>query len=94
MFQSWFSIFRDAAHLTFEAQNVVTLRLMRLAAGGVNGRTEALRMVNEKIAAFSDAQLAATGALISGSTGDLVAKEVLGIYKKRVHANRCRLLRH
>ena len=45
----------DAALLGFEAQQVIGLRLLRLASGGEAASFETERMVTEKIAAFGKA---------------------------------------
>ena len=45
----------DAALLGFEAQQVIGLRLLRIAAGGEGASFETGRMVTEKIAAFGEA---------------------------------------
>jgi hypothetical protein len=79
--------------LGFEAQQVVGLRLMRLAAGGARGQAEAQRMVTEKLAAFTEAQAAAVTTAIKGGSNHRLSKEVLGVYKKRVRGNRRRLTR-
>ena len=50
-------------------------------------------MVTEKVAALAEAQAAAAGAAIKGGKDHDVAKKVLGVYKKRVRANRRRLTR-
>jgi hypothetical protein len=66
------------------------------ALGGARGsgsQTEARRMVTEKVAALAEAQTAAAIAVIKGGKSHRVAKKVLGIYKKRVRANRRRLTR-
>jgi hypothetical protein len=52
MLHSWFALVCTVARLGFEAQNVVALQLMRLAAGGTSGQTEARRMIGEKFAAL------------------------------------------
>ena len=52
----WFAIARDTARLNVESQNVVALRLFRLAQGGKAGRKEAHRMVAEKADALVQAQ--------------------------------------
>jgi hypothetical protein len=80
----------QAARLGWEAQGVMALRMMRLTAQGRH-QPEASRMVTEKVAAFAEAQAAATAAAISGGGGHRVAKKVLGVYKKRVRANRRQL---
>jgi hypothetical protein len=48
-------------------------------------------MVTEKVAALAEAQTAAATAVIKGGKSHRVAKKVLGVYKKRVRANRRRL---
>ncbi len=50
-------------------------------------------MVTEKVAALAEAQAAAAAAVIRGAKDHHVAKKVLGVYKKRVRANRRRLKR-
>jgi hypothetical protein len=49
----------QAAQLGWEAQNVVALRFVRLAGGGAAGAKEAQLMVTDKLAALTEAQLAA-----------------------------------
>jgi hypothetical protein len=91
MFHSWFALAYKTAQLGFEAQNVVALRLMRLAAGGTSSQTEARRMINEKFAALADAQITGTAAAMAGRPADVVSGRILNTYKKRVRANRRRL---
>lgn len=79
--------------LGFEAQRVVGLRLMRLAAGGARSQAEAQRMVTEKFAAFAEAQGAAVTTAIEGGSSHRLGKKVVGVYKKRVRGNRRRLTR-
>jgi hypothetical protein len=50
-------------------------------------------MVTEKVAALGEAQGVAATAVIKGGKNHRVAKKVLGVYKKRVRANRRRLTR-
>jgi hypothetical protein len=92
MFHSWFALAFKTAHLGFEAQNVVALRLIRLATGGTSSKTESTRMINEKFAAFAEAQIAGTAAAIAGKPASVVSGRILNTYKKRVRANRRRLL--
>jgi hypothetical protein len=92
MFRSWFALAYKTAQLGFEAQNVVALRLMRLAAGGTSSQTEARRMINEKFAAFADAQIADSAAVLAGRPASVVSERILRTYKKRVRANQRRLL--
>jgi hypothetical protein len=88
MFRSWIALGVNAAGLGWEAQNVIALRLMRLAAGRI-GPTEAGLMITEKIAAATDA--VATTFVLEGGNGHTAAKKIINVYKKRVRANKRRL---
>jgi len=88
---AWFSLSSQAALLGWEAQNVMALRLMRLAAGGALAQSESARMISEKMFALGEAQAAAAVAAMKGGDSPRVAKKVLGVYKKRVRKNRRRL---
>jgi hypothetical protein len=95
----WCSLSLRTAQLSWEAQSIIAIRLMRLAGRGQGNQTEARRMVTEKVAALSEAQSSASAsasaatAVIKGGKSHRVAKKVLGVYKKRVRANRRRLTR-
>ena len=93
MWNSWFALSSQAARLSLEAQGVMALRLMRIAAGGSGAQSEAQRMVTEKVEAFAEAQAAAAAIAISGGGGRRVTKKVLAVYQKRVRGNRRRLTR-
>lgn len=79
--------------LAVEAQTVIWLRLMRIAAGGAAAEAECARMVSEKsaaaLAAGSDAMLAA----MAGRTAEAIARTTLAGYRRQVRANRRRLTR-
>ena len=87
----WCALSLQTARLGWEVPNVIALRLMRIAAQRPGNRTEVRRMVTEKVAALAEAQSAAATAVIKGGKSHRVAKKVLGVYKKRVRANRRRL---
>lgn len=93
MHNSWLALTFKTMQLGFEAQRVIALRVMRLAAGGARGKSEGRRMVAEKVAALAEAQIAAASAVMAGRKGPVVAAKVLRIVKKRVGANRRRLSR-
>lgn len=76
----------ETAMLALEAQQVIALRLMKLAVGGPAAKKEANRMVAEKIAAGTKA---AGMIAASPKTGPGRAVRML---RKRVRANRKRLL--
>ncbi len=81
MYKSWLNM----AMLAAESQEVIGLRLMKLAVGGPKARAEASRMVTEKIEAAHHA----TGRLLMGASPDSL---VVG-YRRKVRANSRRLLK-
>ena len=81
MFKFW----HDAAMLSFEAQHVIALRMMKLAQGGKLARAEASRMVAEKVA---ESMGAAMTLMTGGSSVAVMAK-----VRRRVRANSRRLSR-
>lgn len=93
MYNPWLGLAFKAIELGIEAQSVIALRMMRLAAGGARGRAEASRMVAEKVGALAEAQTAAAAAILTGRRDKIVAGKVLNTYRKRVRANRRRLSR-
>ncbi len=86
MIKNWMKLTGDMALLGMEAQRVIGLRLMRIAAGGRGARFENERMVTEKIAATQEA--AAT--LMAGGSPEKVVRR----YGTHVRKNRTRLSRH
>jgi hypothetical protein len=93
MLNPWISFSLKAWQLGLEAQNVIALRMLRLATGGARADAEATRMVTEKIVAAGEAQVAAATTVILGRKGHVVAGKALGAYGKRVRANKRRLSR-
>jgi hypothetical protein len=90
MLNPWISLGMKAWQMGFEAQNVIALRTLRLAAGGARAEAEAGRMVTEKILAAGEAQMAAA---MRGHKKHVVAGKAINVYRKRVRANRRRLFR-
>jgi len=82
---AWF----EAARFGADIQNVIALRMLRLAGGGPLAATEARRMISEKVFAFGEAQVRILSSLASGQSVD-VAK-AYAPYRRRVRANRRRL---
>jgi hypothetical protein len=93
MWNDWCALSVQAARLSWEAQGVMALRVMRMATQPARSQTEARRMVTEKVAALGEAQAAAVAGVIKGGKSHRVAKKVLGVYGKRVRANKRRLTR-
>lgn len=91
LWNNWFELSVQATQLAFEAQNVITLRMVRMAGGGQRGHSEARRMITEKISAAGEAQVAGAAAACAGGNGHTVTKKVVNVYKKRVRKNARRL---
>ena len=83
MYGAWFTAALEGTQLVFEAQRVITLRVLRLAAGGAVARAEMTRMTAEKLTAAIEA--AAT--LAAGGSG----RKVIRRYRTHMRANARRL---
>jgi hypothetical protein len=81
----------EAVRFGYEAQSVISARLMLFASGAPDAAAEAGRMVAEKIAAFSDAQFAAERALADGLGFYAAAQRAYLPLRQAVHANSTRL---
>ena len=80
----------QGAMLAVEAQQVIGLRLTKMAQGGPGVRSEATLMVSEKLDTLVESgQLMMQAAL--GGKEDLGAGEVMQLYRRKVRANRRRL---
>jgi hypothetical protein len=84
MLTLWVNFAFDLGLLCAEVQEVMGLRLMKIASGGVHAEREARLMVAEKSIAFADAALS----LASGAPID----RVMHRYRKLVRANKRRLM--
>lgn len=73
----------EATMLAIESNRVIALRLLRIAVGGQDARTEGELMISEKVDAFIEAG----GSLHRGAT----AAAVIGRYREHVAANARRL---
>src|SRR5262249_35355969 len=85
----WFGL-TDAFAFAVACQQVVALRLMRIARGGTTAQHEMTRMVTEKAAAAAQAQLAAAHGLAPGGPAKAAVKAA-AVYRRAVHANGRRL---
>jgi hypothetical protein len=81
----------DLTRMALEAQQVVALRMMRLAEGGPNAALETQRMIGEKVLALWAAQSAAGWAMTRGPA--TAGQKALAPFKSAVSANRRRLRR-
>ncbi len=80
----------QGAMLALEAQQVVALRLARLALGGPDAPREATLMVTEKVQALQESGALLLSAALDGKK-HMNAPEILQLYRKKVRANRRRL---
>ncbi len=85
------STVQGPALLAFEAQQVIALRLAKLVLGGPAAKREAHRMVAEKVDAAMVAGRMMSAAMGRG-TKDGGADQVVRMLRRRVRANRKRLL--
>ena len=85
MLKMWMDFAFDSALLCAEAQEVMGLRLLRIASGGIHAEREARRMMAEKSIAFADA----AASLAAGDSLDKIVRH----YRKIVRANKQRLSR-
>jgi len=81
----------EAIRFSCEAQGVIAARLLLFAAGAPNAAAEAERMIVEKVAAFSDARIAAEQALTDGLGFYAAAERAYAPLRQCVHANSDRL---
>jgi hypothetical protein len=88
-----FSAWLTNIGFAIEAQQVIGLRLLRLAQGNTLATKEASAMIAEKIAAFSESQIAAGLALTSGCSIHAAMGCAAAPYRRRVRANHKRLTR-
>ena len=84
-FRAWLDFAFASARLCYEAQEVVNLRLTKIARGGVDRHTEAQRMVVEKGFALAEAVATLSG---GGSM-----QKVIRRYRRHVRTNKRRLTR-
>jgi hypothetical protein len=82
----------DACMLGAEAAAVITLRMLKLARGDRAARREAYRMVQEKFDSSMALQASALGGRL-GAAPPEVASKTLAHFRRRVRANRKRLMR-
>jgi 5-carboxymethyl-2-hydroxymuconate isomerase len=92
MHASW-KLWLDAWRMGLDAQQVIAMRLVRISTGGSMADAESRRMVSEKIAAVTAAQIAAATALASGKGIEAAASAALAPVKRAVRANHRRLSR-
>ena len=76
---SWLGLSLRTWQAALEAQQVIGLRLGRLAGGGPSAWAEATRMTSEKIAALGEAETAAMMAVLTGKAAAVPSRSLLFI---------------
>ena len=74
MINPWIALGLQTARLSWKAQTVLALRMMRLAAGGA--QSEARLLTSEKLDVLAEAGAVAASIAVSGESGHKVAKGV------------------
>ncbi len=87
---NWSKLFSDSMLLGFNANKVIALRLAKIARGGAAADAESRLMVDEKIKAAMDANMAAAQSVMTGQA-HLAPKRALAVYKRKVRRNLRRL---
>ena len=88
----WLSLSLSAWQMGLEAQQVIALRLTKLAFGGEAAVKETALMISEKTESMLALQSDMALALMSG-TGHLAPARAVTHYRRKIRANRRRLTR-
>jgi hypothetical protein len=92
MLNPWLALTFKTMQLGLDAQNVIALRMLRLATGDVGAQNEA-RVVTDEIKAAAEVQEPEISAIMTDRKDTVVADKVLRVSKRRVRANKRRLSR-
>ena len=91
MLNPWLALTFKTMQLGLDAQNVIALRMLRLATGDV-APNEA-RVVADEIKAAAEVQEPEISAIMTDRKDTVVVDKVLRVSKRRVRANKRRLSR-
>lgn len=89
---NWATMAMESAMLAIESQQVIALRLTKMAFGGPDVQQEAELMVSEKLSAMVDSSQMLLNAAMVGQA-DFGAGKIIKHYRSAVRANRKRLSR-
>jgi hypothetical protein len=87
------SIYFDLFRLALESSIVINLRMMTFAAGGARAASEAQLMTVEKMQAAASIMIDSAFALAGGKSVETIGRSAIAHYRRKVVANRRRLLR-
>lgn len=89
----WLKLSLSAFQLGAEANSVIALRLMKLAGGGPSAAAEVQLMVSEKIQAALEVQGKLAAGVLTGAAAHVGPTRAVAHYRRKVRANRRRLLK-
>jgi len=87
------SIYFDLFRLACESSIVISLRMMTFAAGGAKAFSEAHLMTAEKMQAAAFVMFDSAFAAAGGKSPEMIGRNAIAHYRRKVVANRRRLLR-
>jgi hypothetical protein len=88
----WMRIGLSAWQMGLEASQVIALRTLKIASGTEGADAEASRMIHEKVETAADLQVKAMSGLLGLSPQSATTK-ILAHYRRKIRANRRRLLK-
>jgi hypothetical protein len=91
MYGSYYTLLSRMALLALESQQVMALRMVRLASGGALASREWQRMLMEKSLAAQQIGLASAVSLAAGKSNSAIAGNAVRSFRTRVNKNRRRL---
>lgn len=90
---SFVNLYFDTIRLACESSVVIGLRMMTFAAGGAKALAEAQLMTTEKVQAAMVVAIGSAFGMARGQSAELLGRNVISHYRRKVIANRRRLLR-
>jgi len=83
-------LFVESFRLGLAANQVIAMRLMKMATGGVDAGRESQLMITEKMEAAAEASIVAAQSVVTGQAHRAPVR-ALGAYQRRVKGNLRRL---
>ena len=87
------SIYFDLFRLACESSIVISLRMMTFTAGGAKAFSEAQLMTSEKMQAAAFVMIDSAFAFAGGRSAEVIGRNAIAHYRRKVMANRRRLLK-
>jgi len=94
MRRSFASLYFDIFRLACESSLVIGLRMMTFTAGGARAFSEAHLMTVEKLQAAAFVMIDSAFSVAGGKSAESIGRSAIAHYRRKVVANRRRLLRH